>query len=169
MSLFRSITDPDYGPRHAWPDDCLIQGGSRGLVLVRDGDPYRTAFFEAFPDDTFIRGEGATLADAEDSAWVRWERLRACPGHEYEPRGYRNGAGFCRHCGRFGSRVFTPDEVGVECAVCGVKHYPCFTHDGKHYCVDHPQTEHDRELAEDIRQMQAEAAEHLARPAQGES
>jgi hypothetical protein len=156
VSPFRSITAPDYEPHQAWPHDCLIQGGRRGIVLVRDGEPYRTSFFEAFPDNTFIRGEGKSLDAAEDAAWSQWERIRTCLGHEYEPRGYHNGAGICRHCGRFASRVFTAEQVGVECAVCGAKHYPCFTHDGQYYCVNHPQTERERERAEDIRRMLAE-------------
>lgn len=50
-----------------WPDDCFVQGGGDGIVIVRDGDNYNTAYFEAFPKnpDCFIRGEGETMEDAE--------------------------------------------------------------------------------------------------------
>ena len=77
-------------------------------------DHYRTAFFEAAPKspDTFIRGEGTTIEDAEKDAWDQWQRVRGCPGHEYETRGYTNGAGFCRHCGLFSSGVFPVAEGG---------------------------------------------------------
>jgi hypothetical protein len=69
---------------------------------------YRTAFFEAFLKDpnTFIRGEGKTVAEAEAHAWAQLERIRACPGHDFETRGYTNGCGFCKHCALFMSGVF---------------------------------------------------------------
>lgn len=115
-----------YETRRPWPSDCLVQGGSRGLVVARGtSHTYRTAFVEAFPrnPDTFIRGEGPTMADAEDDCWAKLQRMASCPGtsgHEYEARGYRNGAGFCRHCGMFASDVFDVAVVGHPCAVCGV-------------------------------------------------
>jgi len=32
---------------------------------------------------------------------------------------YRNGAGFCKHCWRFASQVFTPEQLGCFCKTCG--------------------------------------------------
>lgn len=125
----------------AWPADCFVQCGDHGIVLQGRGaleaaltqpaaaaevvatvlgqetkvQHYFTAFFEAFPNDpdTFIRGEGQTIAEAEAQAWAEYERVRACPQHDFERRGYTNGAGFCRNCGLFKSKVFPPTGEGT--------------------------------------------------------
>ena len=112
---WKTKTDP-YDPVEAWPEDCMVQWGGSGVVLSKDGC-YDTAFFEAFPRDpnTFIRGEGATVRDAEASAFRQFQRFQGCPQHEYERRGYTNGAGFCKHCGMFGSKVFEPTETCTDC------------------------------------------------------
>lgn len=89
--------------RHPWPDDSEVQGGSRGVVIKREGGAYRTAFVEAFVDGTFLRGEGPTIADAEDACWAQYEHLRACPTYPkhgpFDRRSYRNGSGYCTGCG----------------------------------------------------------------------
>lgn len=102
-------------PQLAWPDDCTVQWGGRGVVLSREGS-YRTAFFEAFPQDGsggFIRGEGETLEAAEVSAYARWKRQMQCfsgGGHRWsrnrrfkngQTRLYINGGAFCLRCGAF--------------------------------------------------------------------
>jgi len=125
---------------HEWPADCAVQGGTSGIVFARSGN-YHTAFFEAFPRDpaTFIRGEGATVEAAETAAWGKWQRVLHCPSggqHEYETRGYRNGAGFCRYCGLFQSGVFDLKEIGSVCVVCCIGTYWA-TRDGKLYCEEH--------------------------------
>lgn len=127
-----------YDCKFPWPDDCFCQAGGDGIVLPRGslekalhttegaletiaavaraipppGKSYRTAFFEAFPEnpDTFIRGEGKTIEEAEGSAWKKFERIAKCAGHEYERRGYANGAGFCKHCGLFVSHCFPSNQ-----------------------------------------------------------
>lgn len=112
-----------HAPVRPWPDTCQVQWGDHGLVLPRVGnDSYFTAFFEAFPTDpsTFIRGEGDTIASAEENAWKKWLRIRECPGHEFEKRGYENGAGFCRFCNLFQSKVFPPEN---PCRFCGTLTY----------------------------------------------
>ncbi len=101
----RLIANTSEPARHPWPEDCLIQGGSRGVVF-REGSPYRTAFVEAFPG-TFLRGEGATITEAEDACWAKYERLAACPHDQgFDRRHYVNGSGFCRRCG-----TWFPDRV----------------------------------------------------------
>jgi hypothetical protein len=134
-----------YECQRDWPEDCFVQGGDNGIVFTQKDafedilstpDPldmlntivtgegqahYRTAFFEAFPNnpDTFIRGEGPTIQAAEESAWQQFQKFLACPGpngHEFEARGYENGAGFCKHCGMFGSHVIAPIH---NCCNCG--------------------------------------------------
>ena len=92
-----------------WPDDVLVQGSDFGLVFSRTEPTRTTAFVEVFPPNSFIRGEGATLRDAEDEAWSKYVSQMACEkktGHEFERRQYRNGAGLCRHCDAFRSNVF---------------------------------------------------------------
>lgn len=93
-----------------WPADVHVQGGEHGVVLHRDSSKnYGTAFVEAFPPEPeggFIRGEGSTLAEAEAKAWEQYGREVACEGHEFERRGYTNGAGFCTKCNGFRGGVF---------------------------------------------------------------
>lgn len=122
----RLVENTDVHARHPWPDDCKVQGGANGVVFTRDPDrpSYRTAFVEAFPVEprTFVRGEGATVEEAEDDAWAKLSAILGCPtGHaDFETRGYRNGLGFCTACGMSRSGAFDVKEVGHPCAVCGV-------------------------------------------------
>jgi hypothetical protein len=114
-----------YTPRHPW-GATRIQWGTH-----RDG-----AFVEACPPEPlggFIRADASTLAEAEDRAWAKLQRALSCPGHEYERRNYRNGAGFCRHCNRFESRAFEPLE---RCAVCAAPTYH-LPRSGQWYCAAH--------------------------------
>jgi hypothetical protein len=96
-----------------WPHDCLIQCGDSGVVFVEGGDNYQTAFWEAFPEtpSTFIRGEGATIQEAEQNCFAQYQRILACPEHEFERGRYESGAGICKHCKLFLSGVFEPTEV----------------------------------------------------------
>jgi hypothetical protein len=129
--------EPEYSPVKAWPADCFVQWGSSGVVLSRNPnkESYRTAFFEAFPNDppTFIRGEGATVAAAEVAAFAKWEKYLSCLGHEFERRDYRNGAGFCKHCGLFRSGAFEPLET---CCICNTPTFHSLTTDGRWWCVE---------------------------------
>lgn len=96
--------------QHPWPEDIYIQGGKNGLVFSRQ-ENYRTAFVEVFPEDppTFVRGEGATVAEAEDQAWASYQRLLSCPGHgDWDRRNYRNGAALCGRCGTWYPGVLPP-------------------------------------------------------------
>lgn len=140
------IANTDVEAACDWPDGTFIQGGSDGLVLVRNGDNYTTAFVEVHNDTIgFIRGEGATIGDAEQEAWEKAQAVLSCESlarsgeHEWESRGYTNGAGFCKTCNRFGSQVFDVSEVGIPCYVCGVKtNWQTFgTNPGSHLCQDH--------------------------------
>lgn len=110
--------------QHPWPEDVFIQGGTGGLVL---GNPsYRTAFVEVFHESfRFVRGEGETWQEAEDACWAKVQKHLACGEHEYEPRQYKNGGGVCKKCGSFHGDVFTPEQLGLFCAACGI---PTFWH-----------------------------------------
>lgn len=102
--------DVDFTPACAWPESAYVQWGSNGLVLSRkDGGNYMTAFFEAFPGDNaggFIRGEGASIAEAEQACFEKYQREIGCQ-HRWGRRDYTNGGAFCHACGAFKS-VFKP-------------------------------------------------------------
>lgn len=101
--------DADYKPRYDWPGDTLVQWGGNGVVLGKN--PYSTAFFEAFPDKKlsaaggFIRGEGATIEDAEADAFAKFTKQDAC-NHLWGREHYRNSGQLCRHC-----RAFRCDQL----------------------------------------------------------
>lgn len=126
---------PDYKYECAfnWPENCSIQGGDKGVVFVEGGESYRTAFFEAFPKvpNTFIRGEGKSVQEAEKNAWEKYQRALSCPEHEFERRGYRNGVGFCKHCNMSSSKAFEPAET---CYRCGANTYYLQDKHGKWAC-----------------------------------
>lgn len=125
---------------HNW--GCFCQAGDSGIVFTDMGS-YRTAFFEAFPNnpDTFIRGEGINIVEGEENAWDQFEKIKNCKGHELERRNYRNGAGFCKHCGLFISDAFDPLE---KCCICGTSTYYTYDKDDNWYCP-----EHEREMLPD--------------------
>lgn len=103
-----------YEPARPWPADCMVQWGGRGVVISHKGN-YQTAFFEAFPNDNaggFIRGEGASIEEAEASAFAKWERQVGC-SHRWGRRGYLNGGALCYHCKAF-KTVFQPVHVFGE-------------------------------------------------------
>ena len=103
-----------------WPEGIFIQGGGGFSGL--------TAFVEVAPEGTFIRGEGATILEAEETAWNKYQKEYSCSGHEYEPRGYVNGVGVCSKCEHRKSKVFTGEELGQYCLVCAVgTTYACYT------------------------------------------
>ena len=106
----RIIPRTDEVARLPWPEDMFIQGGKSGLVFRKDGSTYTTAFVEASPPGTFLRGEGATVAEAEGECWLKYQRYCLCSDGTgehgpFEPRKYRNGSGFCTKCGTWMSKV----------------------------------------------------------------
>jgi hypothetical protein len=120
MTKIKMSTSSDYDSPHNY-GDAMVQGGHNGFV-VNAKDPsksYRTAFVEAFIDNSFVRGEGATVEEADDACWAKIVKTRVCSGHEFIPRSYTNGAGFCKHCGYFASNWFTGEDLGQLCDVCG--------------------------------------------------
>jgi hypothetical protein len=116
MKLARNSCGEPYACQAPWPESCFVQCGGKGVVISPAGN-YRTAFFEAFPD-TFIRGEGGTIEEAEASAWGIYQRQLACPGHDYARRG-DSEHGTCRHCGRFQTDAFKPVH---SCTICSKPH-----------------------------------------------
>lgn len=108
--LIKNTTEP---MRCDWPADTFVQGGARGVVFSKDG-PYRTAFVEAFPAGTFLRGQGATIEEAEQVCFTQWEQLAKCPAHPghgpWDRRDYTNGSAFCQGCGSW----FGPNMTGLS-------------------------------------------------------
>ncbi|MEU6263700.1 hypothetical protein [Saccharopolyspora shandongensis] len=74
------------------------------------------------PGAAFIRSEGQTPAECEDSAWAQYQHALDCTDgtgrHDWESRGYRNGAGFCSRCNTVDPQVFTGEQLGQHCRVC---------------------------------------------------
>lgn len=154
----RSFGEP-YSCKKPWPSDCFVQCGGRGIVLSSPieeafknpddvvgaiaavtGGPipkggYRTAFFEAFPrePECFLRGEGKTIEEAEERCWSKLERIRACPGHDFDRRERKDGFAFCRLCGLAGSFL----EPLTTCSVCGTRTHEAIDNKGRMFCLDH--------------------------------
>lgn len=143
VNEFAGTGGEEYALRHPWPAGCFVQGGHKGVVFGRT-ETYTTAYFEAFPD-TFIRGEGETLEQAEDDAWERYLKRTSCPGHEWESRGYRNGGGFCKHCGTFESGAFTGEQLGQYCVDCQAPTTYTWV-DDDFYCLLHAPVERDSDI-----------------------
>ncbi len=149
-----------YACKHEWPEDCFCQAGSRGIVLPAGGfekaitEPaegvaviaqavtgqakapgYTTAFFEAFPKnpDTFIRGEGATVEEAEAQCWEKYQRRINCPKHEFERRDRVNGYCFCKHCNLSGMFM----DPLFFCTVCDEPTTHTADRHGQYYCERH--------------------------------
>jgi len=145
-----------YDCKKDWPENCFVQCGGDGLVLrsgsmeevleseglsetienLAKNTSYTTAFFEAFPrnPDTFIRGEGTTIEEAEDNAFSKFEKYSACDHPEFEKRDYKNGYGFCVKCGMGSSGAFEPE---YKCRICGQPTYYTFDKHDQPYCEDH--------------------------------
>lgn len=126
---------PSFPCKYAWGEDCFLQCGENALE-INGATSRRTAFFEAFPRvlDTFIRGEGETLEDAEEQAWISYSLIKACPKHEMVRGPYTNGAGYCIHCKMFQSSAFVPLTV---CCICGTPTNHSMDIDRGFYCILH--------------------------------
>ena len=68
--------DP-WRPVLPWASEIMVQWGRQGIVFGKENS-YNTAFFEAYPGNGFIRGEGKTLEDAEAQAFAEWQRDEKC-------------------------------------------------------------------------------------------
>lgn len=120
-------TAGSFDAQHPWPSETITSAG-HGVVFKRnpkEGEPgsYQTLFLEVYPPGAaFIRGEGETPEDCENAAWAKYELALHCvdhsDAHDWQPRGYQNGAGFCSRCNTFGSQVFTGEQLGQFCKVC---------------------------------------------------
>ena len=118
--LTGSFGNSEYLTKYDW-GGVSLQFGDKGVVLGKN--PYTTAFFEAFPTisgyGTFIRGEGKTAEDAENSCWLKFIKMKECLSHEFsrEIKGHhrKDGAGQCVKCGLFSSNALPPETKCKEC------------------------------------------------------
>jgi len=143
MKTASTTFEGPYECKRDWPEKCFVQAGGRGIVFDSQSpkDSYTTAFFEAFPacvvrgggHQMFLRGEGKTIQDAETDCWNRYQKILACPKHEFERRGYVNGYCFCKHCNAGGTFM----EPSVHCKTCGVPASYAQDKSGNWYCEPH--------------------------------
>jgi len=151
-----------YNCTHEWPADCFVQCGDSGIVITDHGT-YRTAFFEAFPrnPNTFIRGEGKTVVEAEEKCWSLLQKYSQCDHPSFEPRDYENGSGYCTVCGLWFSRVIPAFH---PCFICGEMTWHSKDNVGDWWCgVHYKQIPEDRmtDVQKSIRRM-TEEDEHGA-------
>jgi len=142
----------EYDSKYDW--DFFCQGGTSGIVLpkgsfdkmfnndplkglaegIADEESYTTAFFEAFPKkpSCFLRGEGKTIEEAEESCWQKYQKVLNC-NHEMERRDRTDGYGYCKHCS-YSSTVFEPL---TKCCKCGKPTAHTQDYKGNWYCEKH--------------------------------
>lgn len=134
MKTARKSFEESYACKQAWDENISVQCGDVGVVLVKDGQNYKTAFFEAFPRDLscFVRGEGKDVEEAELNAWEKYQKIKAC-SHEMERRNRKDGYGYCKHCS-YSSMVFEPI---TKCCKCNKPTNYTVDYKGKSYCKKH--------------------------------
>lgn len=100
-----------------WPSDISLQCGDKGVVLKKNGG-YRTAFFEVFGKEDFVRGEGETLEIAESNAFDKLMKIKNCVEHKYE-REKDSIDAECILCKHKEKKYFPPVS---KCQQCGMDH-----------------------------------------------
>jgi len=99
---------------------------------------YRTAFFEAFPHtekvDTFLRGEGKSIEEAEEDAWKQYQNFENCLKHEFDRRDRTGGEAWCIHCNMFKSEAFEPL---TKCCICQLPTTQASDIEKNYYCPEH--------------------------------
>ncbi|MCC3299420.1 hypothetical protein [Arthrobacter caoxuetaonis] len=120
MSTIKLSCHPDetFNSRHDYAG-IYVQGGNGIVIGFKDPAPARhTSFVECFPDGAFIRGEGASVAEADEQCWSKLRAYLDCPGHEWVPVRPDGPAGTCSRCQTRRSDAFTPEELGLFCTRC---------------------------------------------------
>lgn len=130
-SIFES---EGYDTIMSWPPKIIkLQYGRKGVVICEDkSKSYKTAFFEAFSQNIFARGEGKNIEDAERNAFTSFMKQTICP-HEYVPFGYDKSSGKCIHCNNVEPNMFLSDK---SCHICHKPHV-CFNMGKNSFCIQH--------------------------------
>lgn len=118
MKTARRSFGDDYNCQQNWPNDSFLQCGGSGIVLSNEGN-YETAFFEAFLLNTFLRGQGVNIEEAELNAFKKYLQITQCKCHHFEKKEEHSRRGVCSICHYDIDLVFPPDE---ECSICGKEH-----------------------------------------------
>jgi hypothetical protein len=164
VKLARNSRGGFYECKQDWPEDCFVQCGDSGIVITAhksmdvladkrkvvlaiigvlsdvESTPelpfYRTAFFEAFPriPNTFIRGEGKIVGEAETVCWNIYQQYLSCDHPSFEARDYENGSGYCTKCGLWFPGVIPPFH---PCQMCGKSTWYSQDKDGDFWCEEH--------------------------------
>lgn len=122
LSAFGKAKERYYTTLFNW-SGISIQGGDNGVVIsAAKGKSYATSFFEAFPTihnvKTFIRGEGATLVEAEQDAYEKLNKKMNCKEHDWVRTDGRverkDGYATCTKCALSGHAL----EPTTECTIC---------------------------------------------------
>lgn len=138
MKLASKSSGQSYECKKEWPESVYVQCGEKGVVFSKNGN-YQTAFFEAFPNspDTFIRGEGSSVEEAEFKAFEKYTKIMNCTQHEMVRR-KESESGTCKHCGLTLINCLPPLK---NCDLCGKEHVKlCFKEKDKQQivlCLDH--------------------------------
>lgn len=136
MPHLKSLFDKHgYDTVQDWTNSTHLQYGRSGLVINSKNpeQSYRTAFFEAFGDNYFARGEGATVEEAEANAYQKMLKKTICPHEHYVPFGWDMSSGKCVACHSVKRDMFLSNKV---CATCGKEHVKMVI-DSKPYCMKH--------------------------------
>jgi len=124
----------DYTCKYDWPTDCFVQCGGKGIVMGNQHKKgYVTAFFEAFPFNNFIRGEGETVDLAEDAAWKKYQVMATCSEHHFIEDKKRKRDAVCEHCGYSIKNYYPPHH---QCSCCDKEHVSLEI-GNEYFCLEH--------------------------------
>ena len=125
----------------SWPDGtCLVpHEDHKSCIYDKEKDDYiiNEFYFEIYsknPDSYFCSPSGKTLEEAEKIGYEKYLKYVNCTGHEFERRDYKNGVGFCDHCGLFKSKAFLPSTL---CVTCKIPTQHCYDSFKNYYCEIH--------------------------------
>lgn len=114
-----------------WPEGSGSQAGGGSLDGIGS-----VVFFEVFIKDmSYIRGEGTTLAEAEQAAWDKYQVYMGCE-HEFQRFSDTSQLGKCKHCSMKKDKMF---KMLTTCNACG-KHEVIHNIGYEYYCYEHYMT-----------------------------
>lgn len=139
-----------YTPKCAWGEDVQIQWGDHGITIHRQEKTITLvhAFFEAFPQspDTFLRGEGESLEEAEKKCFAWYTKMINCGDHDWDRRDRTDGYAYCKKC-KIEATVLDPLTTCYKCGVPTA--WSSRKIDGKKVLVCQLHDDHYRELSKD--------------------